>query len=310
MDATISRIRPTATTRFRRFGSGRHVWVGFLTLWLFGSPARADTLQWLLIDFPPYSMPKPGGPESGAVDELLKRIVAAWPEKVTHEFVVANTARIWHSLVAGEQVCYTGALHTPERAKQAYLSDVFILPPIQLIVRRDSLDRVPMDAGHLVKLSDLIAQRNLQGVLVSGRSYGAALDAVVSGSSPDSSLSFSPGAQLGANIFEMIARGRADYTLDYDFVLAQHQRNSSSLGQLVALPINGAQAPLIGSFACPRTPWGRAKIKIIDRIVGQLVLDPHYRDQFERWLTPATKVYYAPAFDNFYKDRPKVSLDD
>jgi len=96
---------------------------------LHGGGARAaDTMHWLLIDFPPYSMPEAasGRPGDGAVDRLLEQVVAAWPDAAKHAFTVANTRRVWRSIEAGEPACHTGALHRPERERQAYLSDVFM----------------------------------------------------------------------------------------------------------------------------------------------------------------------------------------
>jgi hypothetical protein len=243
-----------------------------LALALHGSELRAETMRWLLIDFPPYSAPQPqsGKPGDGAVDQLLDQVIGAWPETVKHEFSVANTRRIWQSLSEGEPGCYTGALHTPERERQAYLSDVFMLPPIQLVVRRASLGKIPRNGSN---------------------------------------LSYAHGDKLGANIFKMIAFGRADYTLDYDFVLAQQQREDPQLDGLVVVPVDVARQPLVSSFACPRTPWGRIMIERIDKIVRQLARDPHYRDQLEHRLTPDTRQFFQKDFDEFYRTLPVRSGD-
>ncbi|WP_255462412.1 TIGR02285 family protein [Rugamonas apoptosis] len=266
---------------------------------------RAESMSWWLTDFPPYSIPENGEPGSGAVDLVLHGVMAAWPEKITHQFRIANTSRIWTSIDAGTEACYTSALHTPQRARQAYLSDVFILPPIQLIVRKDRLEQVPMNANGEVQFAALISRRDINGVLVSGRAYGTELDAALAGTPHGENLTFSGSKVLGANLFKMIAAGRADYTLDYDFILAYQMKDAAALDVLTTLPIDVANTPLVGSFACPRTLWGQKMIERIDHIVSQLAQNARYRDQFERWLLPGTKARYAAKFDQFYKSRSK-----
>ena len=262
-------------------------------------------MSWWLTDFPPYSIPANGEPGIGAVDLVLRGVVAAWPEKMAHQFMVANTSRIWTSIDTGMDACYTSALHTPQRVKEAYLSDVFMLPPMQLVVRKDRLASVPRNANGEVEFAALLARQDIKGILVSGRAYGLALDAVIAGNKHNDHLTFSNAKVLGANIFKMIGAGRVDYTLDYDFVLAYQTKDTATLDALTTLPIDIANVPLVGSFACPRTPWGKKMIERIDHIVSQLAQDAHYRDQFEHWLTPRTKSLYAVKFDDFYKNRAK-----
>ncbi|MBA5608285.1 TIGR02285 family protein [Duganella sp. FT3S] len=268
--------------------------------------AQAQDMDWWLTDFPPYSHPIDGRPGTGAVDQVLRGVVANWPEKTTHQFRIANTARIWTSIDIGTEACYTSALRTPQRDRQAYLSDVFMLPPIQLIVRKDRLTEVPMNSNGEVQFNALIMKRNINGALVAGRAYGTELDAALASNAHGANLKFTGATVLGTNIFKMIAAGRVDYTLDYDFILAYQMMDTSALKTLVTLPIDIANTPLIGSFACPRTPWGKKMIDRIDYIVSQLAQDTHYRDQFDRWLTPATKSRYAAEFDEFYKKRARM----
>ena len=280
-----------------------------LALSLLCHGARAEGMAWWLTDFPPYSNPVDGEPGTGAVDLVLRGVVAAWPELTLHEFRVANTSRIWTSIDAGAEACYTSALRTPQRARQAYLSDVFMLPPIQLIVRKDRLDKIPMNANGEVQFGALIGKQGINGALVAGRAYGTELDAALASKAHGANINFTGATVLGANIFRMIAAGRVDYTLDYDFILAYQMQDSAALNALVTLPIDIANTPLVGSFACPRTPWGKKMIGRIDAIVSRLAQDPRYRDQFERWLTPATKARYAARFDEFYKNLKTRAAD-
>jgi len=103
----------------------------------------------------------------------------------------------------------------------------------------------------------------------------------------------------------MIAAGRVDYTLDYDFILAYQMQDTTALNALVTLPIDIANTLRVGSFTSPRNTWGKKMIKRIDASVCRQAQDARYRDQFERWLTPAVRSRYAARSDKFYKN-PKT----
>lgn len=276
-----------------------------LPLALLGATApgqgRAETMTWVMRDFPPSSMPQQGQPGIGMADEFVKAIVQRWPE-VEHRYLVANNRRILVMLESGEPACFTTALHVPERERQAYIADMLLVPPQMLITRRALLSRLPLNSQGEVRLPVLLADTRLSGMLQQDRSYGATLDRLIQARPADARLSLSAGA---ARPLLMVALERADYSIDYDYSLAYEQFSNARLrdSDLRSVPIEGNEQPLVAGIACPRTDWGRRMILRIDRLIAELAQDPQARSGLERWTTPQARRTYGRQVEDFYRRR-------
>lgn len=266
---------------------------------------RADTMTWLLRDFPPSSMPVGGQPTQGMADEFVKALVQRWPD-AEHRYVVANNNRILALLEGGEPACFTTALRVPARERQAYIADMLIVPPQMLIVRADTLSRLPLNALGEVRLQALLADASLHGLLVQSRSYGTQLDRQIKARPADSGLHLSAST---AHPLRLVAHSRADYTIDYDYTLAYEQHIDESIVKagLLSLPIEGNSQMLVAGIACPRTEWGRQAILRIDQLIASLAQSAEARSGLERWMTPQSRQRYARQIEQFYQRRSQPS---
>lgn len=262
---------------------------------------RAETMTWVMRDFPPSSMPQQGQPSIGMADEFVKAIVQRWPE-VEHRYLVANNRRILSMLESGEPACFTTALRVPERERQAYIADMLLVPPQMLITRRELLPRLPLNSQGEVRLPQLLADTRLSGVLQQDRSYGVTLDRMIQARPANARLSLSAGT---ARPLAMVALERADYSIDYDYSLAYEQFSDARLrdSELRSVPIEGNAQPLVAGIACPRTDWGRRMILRIDRLIAELAQDPQARSGLERWTTPQARRAYGRQVEDFYRRR-------
>ncbi|WP_397534201.1 TIGR02285 family protein [Roseateles sp.] len=262
---------------------------------------RADTMTWLLRDFPPSSMPVGGRPTQGMADEFVKAMVLRWPE-AQHRYLVANNNRILSLLEAGEPACFTTALRVPARERQAYIADMLIVPPQMLIVRAETLPRLPLNAIGEVRLDAVLADASLRGLLLQSRSYGSQLDGQILARAGNSGLHLSAAT---AHPLRLVARSRADYTIDYDYTLAYEQHFDESVRHagLLSLPIEGNSKMLVAGIACPRTEWGRQAILRIDQLIASLAQNPEARSGLERWMTPQSRQRYGRQIEKFYQHR-------
>ena len=275
------------------------------------APLNAQTLpttvQWVLQDFPPAQILVNGQPGAGFRDEALRLIVANWPE-AEHQFVVANAARTWLMLAAKEPVCYVGALQTPEREKQAYFTPFAMLPPLQLVVRKDSLDKFPLNADGEVKLPELLASPGLTGLLIDTRSYGKSLDDEIARRARRDAVNYVQAGDLGKTVPLMLGARRGDYLIEYDFVINYHrQQNAAALSGLVMLPIAGFSKPVVSNIVCARSPWGQQAIRRIDAILTKTVDAQAIRASAEKWLSPETLKRYRTDMNAFAQRRRKPS---
>ncbi|MRV75430.1 TIGR02285 family protein [Duganella sp. FT92W] len=264
--------------------------------------AAAETMVWVMPDFPPASIPDNGQPGNGVADRVVRYIVSKWPD-AEHRFIYANAKRTWQMLEQGDKVCYAAALRTKEREQVAYFTNTNVIAPPSLIVRHAALAAVPRNAAGEVDFPALLASRKLRGLLVEKRSYGAMIDGLIARSPQQSKPATTSVGNYGQKIFQMIAADRVDYTIDYDFTFSYEWSRHSELAALQTLPIAGNTALVTTGVACPRTDWGRAVITRIDRIVGTKEGADTLLQAQNAWHTEAAKQRYAAQFAEFARQR-------
>lgn len=264
-------------------------------------PPAVEAITWLVSN----TMAVPDGDTlRRPADELTQWLQARLPE-VAIKPMVANAERSWALIREQQPVCHAGAARTPEREKLAYFTNTWLVPPPQLIVRQDRRAGLPVDAAGAVDLEALLADASLRGVLPQGRSYGPALDALLAAQPAAPQLQRVFGGDYGSHLLHLVSQGRADYTLDYPNMLVTLASRADGDMQLVALPVKGASDPVVSGVACPRTAWGRAAIRLVDKALGTPEGAALLRDTLRVSLPPDTQRAYRDAWDAFFKRRAR-----
>jgi len=267
-------------------------------------PASAEkpVMHWMMPDFPPGSIMVDGKPTSGVGDRIVLFLAAGMPE-FEHRFSAPNPKRIWALLTTpATQACYLTGVITPERRKIAYFAPLFMSPPHQIVARPEVFERLRRDNGE-TDFAALIADPALRGIVATTRSYGATLDAVIAGRPSVTGLIVAQTSNDRGNLLKMVHRGRADYTLEYDFVLSYQTSLDKGLATLKAVPVKGNSALLPVGVACPRTVWGLDMITRIDRLLATSAGADASRRALEAWLTPDTRARYRDELDRFFRAR-------
>ena len=261
--------------------------------------ARAGEMTWIMPDFPPAGIIVNGKPSNGISDQVVKYIVSQWPQ-ATHRYMYANPKRVWTMLAAGQNACLAGALRTPERERLVYFRNVNLLVPPEVIVRPESLPSVPVSAGK-VDPAALMRAPGLRGVVIERRAYGGSIDTLLSRRETSANVAREAVGSYGRNIFQMLALGRADYTIDYDFTLAYEMQKNPALAKLKIVPLLDTEPFVVGAVACPRTAWGLTAIRKIDAILGTpegAAVAAHAQYQ---WMTQSTLLRYREQMKDFFK---------
>lgn len=266
-------------------------------------PARAaEHMTWLMPEFALFDADRaPGRPRKGMVEPMADYLMRHWPD-AEHEVVIANVKRSWRMIEAGEPACHLVSLRTPEREQLAYFADTHLVPPAQLIVRRAKLAQVPRDAGGEVDLDRLLLEGRLRGALIEGRSYGKTLDAQLA-RRPARSIDLYAPADFGGRLLHMVALGRADFSIDFDFTLQFQRQQSKALNELVSMPIQGSSELLQSGVACPHNEWGRKTAARVERIFGTPAGAAALRSNFDLWLTPEARAVYGARINAYFADR-------
>ncbi|MDT8998457.1 hypothetical protein RQP53_04115 [Paucibacter sp. APW11] len=260
-----------------------------------GAPA-VEHIIWLQAD---ASKPNP------IVAYLAKQL----PE-IKHEPLATNALRSWQMIERGEHACRPTTVRTAAREAQAYFADTMLAPPAELIVRRDKLTALPRNAAGEVDLETLLRQGRLQGAYLRGRSFGERIDSLLQAQASNKSLTDYATAGFGTRLQDMLAHGRSDYLIDAQGALEQMRRRELAADDFVGLPIQGSTAPLVLGIACPRTPWGLAAIRTIDRTLGTPAGAEMLRQTGRAWLDADTAERLRPQFDEFYLRRSKPQYQD
>lgn len=279
--------------------------VGALLAWpSAAAPATDETMTWLVGESVAATRPSPGLRSA----ELLKQLfAAAWPGIAQRE-VHANAKRSWQMIADGEKVCHASAVRNGARERLALFSNTFLMPPPQVVVRRDKAADLPLNAKGEIDLPALLADPRLRGMVVDGRSYGALIDGALQQADPARPpRRLSPG-DFGSNVLPMLSRNRADYTIEYDMALAMQAEPEDRQDALLSLPIAGASVPVTVGVACPRTPWGRQMMSRVDAMLSQSANAALLKEVLLRELSPGTARHYGPDIEAFYRERVKPSV--
>jgi len=276
-----------------------------LALLLAGSVQARPALNWAISNLPPYTIVEKGLPSDGVVDHLLVLLEREMPQ-YAFSYQAGSIARAIRLLDAGQPVCFTTAIRTPERERKYFATDALLLLPLQLVVRESVRAMLPLNDNGEVLLEPLLNNASLRGLVVNQRSYSPAIDELLQRRPAKATVSLRS-ADTGGNVLRMLAAGRGDYTFERDGVLTHYQAllgpdMGTGREALVSVPIFGI-TPTIGSFLCPRTPWGRERIIALDAALARLAQGREYRLALDRWLTPQTAQRYRAAQDAFYRAR-------
>lgn len=244
--------------------------------------------------------------EGGRIERPSDRMINWLSERlagVEHRRVVANAKRSWMLIEAGEEVCHASAVRLPERERLAHFSPTWLMPPLQLVVLKARRAELPLaGAGH-VDLPALLADARWRGVLVDGRSYGAQIDVQLAGPRDSAALQRVTSGDFGSNILPMLLRGNADYAIEYPNALATLAQQRSDIEKLATLPIHGAADPVPSGVACPRTPWGLAAVRLIDRALGTPEGAAMLREGLMAQMPADTRRQYRAQLDGFFQRR-------
>lgn len=265
-------------------------------------PARPEML-WLLTNFAPASMLNEGRPGEGIGDRIAAYLASGMPE-YEHRYSAPSSRRLWAMIEDGRhRACHVTGVITPERRKLAYFTTVMMAPPHQLIVRSALLPQLPRGTSGDVDLAALMRDDGLRGIVTNMRSYGAPLDAAIAARPPKANLLLANPGTDGGSLLRMVALGRADYTLEYDFVFGYLLTRSQELSGLRALPVQGNAALVPVGIACPRNAWGRDMIERIDGLLATPAGVDAVRKAVAAWLSPDTAARYRDDMERFYRAR-------
>lgn len=258
-------------------------------------------LTWLGMEFPPFFIAEGTDADKGIADEMV-RLLRARMTDWKHRSETASTAEIQLRIRAGEQVCSPAYIRTPEREQfMAFSLPALLLPPNGITVRRTDLAR--FGNGGPVSLAALLKDSSLRLGVAKGRSYGEAIDSILTQHKQAKHVYSRFGDDIYASLFDLLTRQGVDYILGYPYEAAFHAKSKGLEAAFVSLPLEESSAMIQAHVACPKTPWGASVIAAIDAALRDVRGTAEHRALVERWIGPELRSDYRRAYDAAFGER-------
>ena len=268
-------------------------------------PAFAEdkpTLIWLLRDLPPLTIFEGPQKNLGAVDQLLPLLIADLPQ-YRHDLLRVNRARGMQMLLEPSFTCDPSLIWNPQRAQRM----VYSIPAYRIrsngiaIRRKDHAALSPFLIDDQVDLQQLLASKSRKLGVVAERSYGEAVDRVLS-QAPPGSLTAHYGNDALGSLLQMQRLGRLTSLLGYwPEIRYQALQQGIAHEELEFFGIHGNAKYQSIHVACSDTPEGRQAISAINATIRQL---RHNRliEFYAQWLDPQMRSEYLQDAEHFFQD--------
>jgi uncharacterized protein (TIGR02285 family) len=249
--------------------------------------AADAAVPWVLPELIPMAL-EPGNPlGTGFGFSLTAGLQALLSTEQHAPVTVMAVARIVGLAAKGRLVCTAGLLYSPERARYfAFSRPMLQILPNRLIVRNEEAGRLGAGPDGLDVEAMLNQGRRI--VLVRGRAFGPPLDGIIQRHADRFDWVMDSVAA-----FNLVARGRADATIDFATSLVVEQRRQQGLEALNSLTIKGS-ALLDYQVACTANERGRA---LIDRL--NATMDGRIRalafTGYSQWLDSEAREFLRQA---------------
>lgn len=103
-----------------------------------------------------------------------------------------------------------------------------------------------------------------------GISNGKEIDAIVERYKREQHIHFARGSSLTGNLLFMVVNNHIDYTITYSWMVTYFCRETGLSDRLISLRLKESRSPIIHYAACPRNPWGAARIREINQILARI----------------------------------------
>lgn len=206
--------------------------------------------------------------ETHPLYDLLKKSLPEY----RHTFFFGTVNRIEQELKSKPRVCYAASTGYENRLAFSYLTPIAILPAPLLVMRRETAEKYK-DPEGFISLSQLVKNKKITGTMVDSRSYGSKIDKLLL----QGNIKHNVLTPLGENTIRMVQNRRADFTLEFVFILEGLIETGHFNKDLIALPLSDLREGITLYVACSRSAEGLKIVKKIEQFVRSSIDTPAYR---------------------------------
>lgn len=219
-----------------------------------------------------------------------------------HEIFIGTVSRIENELKQRQLTCFPASTTIEGRVEFSYLTPLSMYESPMLVIRKDVTDKF-QGKGHSLSLTKIVQDKEMEGTLIESRHYGVKIDRLLE--QAKANIHRQVLAPIGANTIQMVASRRADYTVEFSFIVDDLRESGELNPDLYIAPIEEAPDSSPMYVACSRTPEGLKAIRRIDEIIRKNVITREYREAIFYGKSPSKT--YERDVDHFIKARAKNS---
>nr|WP_321465412.1 TIGR02285 family protein [uncultured Desulfobulbus sp.] len=264
-----------------------------------------ENLVWMEAVLPPFFIKSGLNQEQGYGDVIAKILQKHMPE-YRHEEINTNITRHFYMFKQKEQVCSVGLYRTPEREQFMYFSmpSFITLPPV-IIIKKENIHK--FSKKTTVSLDQVLGNGALMIGLAKDRSYGNTLDEILKRHEGQANVVEFTGQELSLNLFKMLLLGRLDGLIGLPEEALYQAEQMGVRDQFITLTLSENLHNYDGwmsCVACSKTPWGKAVIARVNKVLQEQRPTEAYRAAYERWLDPNSIAEYRRAYAEVFLQTP------
>ncbi len=239
-----------------------------------------EKMVWSITHWPPLMILNGEDAGKGRFDVILKQFQAHMPQ-YQHITIEMNWNRVWSDIKRGKNVCNILSLKNEQRAEIAYFSKPSnVTLSNRIILKQSTFEYMGKPAS--LSLQDLIESPDIEGAIESSRSYTQALDKVISEKREKSTLKRYVTSSV--QLMKMLVAERFDYLIEYPYIASYLLRSVNKADAKIASVEIEEIAPYSVSYlACPKTPWGKARIAAYNTALKEMSDSPQYIQAMQTW---------------------------
>lgn len=267
------------------------------------SEANRVPVPWAVTDWEPFYILKGPNTQRGRMDRLKK---ALEERMVRYQFTdlyadMPRTLELWKQ---NKNVCSGAALRTPEREAWAYFTAFSYQVPHRYMVVTAHSDFI-MGLPQEPSLKTLLNQKKWKGVFVRDRSYGEEIDQILKQAEKRTPVFIKNTSEGYMALLQMIAKGRYDYTIEYESVVRAFNEKNYPAKPLLIKGMKESSPAVVFYLACTKNEWGRNVVLKADQVLQSLAGTKEYQSAVESWLDGETLKNSRKILDEFYQKRAK-----
>jgi len=248
--------------------------------------AAAETVTWILAEFPPLVIDKAPPGQEGFGEKQLRFLQTRLPQ-FHHVILKATTSRLWHEMQTADGVCTLSVAKLPDRERFALFSRrAYYGTTNQMIVRTEDMPKFApfLDKSGAIDLSLLAEDDRLIGAYSDGTTYGAAIDGFIH--NPSRKTPLQPVAHLRFPV-ALLDKKRVDFIFGYYMEMAYFRRANHLRDAFTALRTIPEQPRLGGYIACGKKPVGEKVIAAVDALLASDETMLEFIEPLREWYSPA-----------------------